>query len=162
MKQLLFLLLFGFLAVQVNAQKACCAKDAKAKTETSVKSVMLEADLVASNDENILREENAETGEVKYMRKMMDETSGETLYQEVVYNGKTKSFVNADPSIYSEGRSGEKAKCDKGAEGKACCAKKAKEGETSVQSDMKVKTKTKACSSKSSAKACCAKKAEKS
>lgn len=166
MKQILFLLLFGFLAVQVNAQKACCAKDAKIKTEaTSVKSAMLEADLIASNDSSIEKRENEETGEVSYFKKVMNESTGATEYQTVVYNGKTKSFVTSDAKVYENGQGATKKACSsKGeADGKACCAKKASKSDASVQSAMMEKEeapKAKACSSKSSGKACCSKKAK--
>lgn len=162
MKQVLLLFVIAFVSVQVNAQKACCAKDAKkttTETQTSVKSVMLEADLIASNDNSIEKRVNEETGEVSFVKKVMNENTGEAIYNPVVYNPKTKAFVNSDPAIYNNnGQTASKKACCTAAEkeGKACCSAKEK---TSVQSSMVEKdevSSTKACSGKKEGKSCCA------
>ena len=88
----------------------------------------------------------------------MNESTGATEYQTVVYNGKTKAFVTSDAKVYENGQGAtKKACCVKGeAEGKACCAKKAAKSDASVQSAMMEKEEA------PKAKACCAKKAAKS
>lgn len=165
MKQVFLLFVLAFISVQLNAQKACCAKDAKKATteaQTSVKSVMLEADLIASNDESIEKRVDEETGEVSFVKKVMDENTGEAIYHPVVYNPKTKAFVNNNPEIYNNnGQNAMKKACCADAEkaGKACCA--AKKGETSVQSALMEKEgpdKAKSCAGKKEGKACCASK----
>jgi hypothetical protein len=162
MKQVLLLFVLAFVSVQVNAQKACCAKDAKKATteaQTSVKSVMLEADLIASNDNSIEKRVDEETGDVSFVKKVMDENTGEAIYHPVVYNHKTKAFVNDNPAIYNNnGQTTAKKACCTAAEkdGKACCSSKEK---TSVQSSMVEQDgteKAKACEGKKEGKACCA------
>ncbi len=127
--------LFGAFALAANAQqKACCAgKKAANKTESCSSADRATLDKAASADASIVKQV-ADDGEVTYVRKTVDEKSGEVTYTQVEYCTKAKKFINASPSEMGE----------------AACTKDAK------ASNVSSKEEAKACCSKGEKKACCA------
>lgn len=134
MKKFFFLfLLMGLALVQVNAQscskskataansKSCakkCTKDSKAK----VASAVVEADIIAAEDQSIEKKECAVTGSVAYYKKSTCEKSGKVSMEEVQFDTESKEFVK----VASVSLENEIAPSEAKAKMKACCAKDGK------------------------------------
>lgn len=132
---LLFFALLGTFALAANAQsKACCAgKKASDKTESCLKADQAAMDEAAADDASIVKQVSKD-GEVKYLRKEINEKTGEVTYVDVEFCTKSNKFVNVSPS---EGNP-------------SCCTKTAKAKKASRKDGEK------ACCSEEEKKACCA------
>jgi hypothetical protein len=117
-----------------NAGKSCCAakKSTDASTSsTDVKSDMLvsEADaLVASSNGNITKRTCEMSGTTSYFEKSVCATSGKISWEEVKYDGGTKTFTKVASALMEKDENGTKVQtksCAGQKDGKACCAKNA-------------------------------------
>jgi hypothetical protein len=116
-------MLFAFIglvsATSVSAQ-TCCSK-----SKTASASCSAAAATAASLETDIEKRMVEATGEVFYVRKVVNSDSG-TTYVNVEYNSDTKKFVNVSPSHDSD-TAAKPASCSKGsaASGKSasCCSK---------------------------------------
>ena len=146
MKKIFFLfLLVGLAFVQVDAQSCSkskataassksCAKKCTKATKAKVASAVMEADVIAAEDETIEKKECAVTGSVAYYKKSTCEKSGKVSMEEVQFDAESKEFVKvASVSLENEiapadEKMTKKASCAKTvkADGKACCSKDGK------------------------------------
>jgi hypothetical protein len=136
MKKLLFFMSF-FLFVGLSAQAQSCLKTCtKAKTtttdaskkasDTKVAAAYMEADKIASTDENIEKRECAVSGTVSYFEKSKCPVSGKVTWEEVEFDSEAKKFTKvASASMEKDPSTGEiKAKQECTPEEKAKCAAK--------------------------------------
>lgn len=124
-KAILFFAMLGVFAVAANAQqKACCAsKKASADKESCSKVDQATLDKAASEDASIVKQVS-NTGDATFVRKTVDETTGNVTYTEVEYCTKVSKFINVSPDGEKVcTKDGAKASATKVSEKdkKACC-----------------------------------------
>lgn len=99
------MMLLGFTATNISAQKACakstkkCAKTCAKKGSASNAKVLSMADELAKNDDSIEKRICAKSGKVSYFQKSTCAKSGKVKINEVKFCEKSKSFVNVAPSV---------------------------------------------------------------
>jgi hypothetical protein len=146
MKKSIFLALFVFLGLALNAQctktsAACCANkkaqtNSTTTTETKVASLSLvaEAEAAAEKNENIQKRVSEKDGTITYYEKSVCEHSGSVSWNQVEYNSSEKKFtrvasasverntIPADVKPTKACSAQDMKACSK--EGKACCKNK--------------------------------------
>lgn len=106
----------GLSAVQAQkcskAEKAACAKSAQVSDKGHCAGSSEAAAKLASLDDAIESRTCEKSGSVCYVRKVVNQETGETSYADVQYDSELGKFVNVSPS----------------SKGKGCCAKMASAG----------------------------------
>jgi len=113
MKKFLFVfVLLGFTSFALQAQ-SCGSKEAKttssAKMDACCSSTA--AATAASLDDSIEKRVDKKTGNVSYVRRTVEASTGKATFVPVEYNAETKQFVNQSPDKKAECSKEEKAAC---------------------------------------------------
>jgi hypothetical protein len=146
MKNLLIVLAFFMSVGAINAQKVCSKADAKACAKagvsciimedgsaTSVASALSEASIAADKDQSVEKSVCSKTGAISFFKSKTCEVSGKVSKEEVLYDVKSASFVNASPSDMISDQEAKVVKTSKtttksaktcSKKGAACCASK--------------------------------------
>ena len=139
MKKFFLLAVVTFLYVGITSaqeckksSKSCCMSKKTAalndgEQSTKVASALMEADALASADENIEKRVCAHSGKVSYYEKSVCAVSGQTTWNEVEYNTDAKKFSRVASASMEKVDDMPKKACAgeaKAKDGKACCAKK--------------------------------------
>jgi hypothetical protein len=138
MKQLtvLFALLLGISLSAVQAQNcqktasSCCKKSASTATAEKPSGSIDAAAKLASLDETIETRTCEKSGSVSYVRKVVNETSGNVTFADVEYDGESGAFVNVAPAAKS---------CGTKTAGAGCCAHKKSATAESTESKANMK-----------------------
>ncbi|MCB0703789.1 MAG: hypothetical protein KDC34_00705 [Saprospiraceae bacterium] len=145
MKKLMLLFaLAGFFSLNMEAQTCSHAK-ADADKASIEKQAAEAAAVAATEDASIQARTSAATGQVSYVRTVMNTETGTTTFQEVEYCTRSGKFVNVSPSekkACTAGKSscagatatGTKAAgcCSSGAQAGACCSGKSAEAKAAA------------------------------
>lgn len=113
MKKFLFVFaLLGFTSFALQAQN-CGSKEAKSASNSKMDACCSSsaAAKAASLDDSIEKRVDEKTGQVSYVRRTVEASTGKAVFVPVEYNAEAKQFVNQSPDKKTECSKKEKAAC---------------------------------------------------